>query len=59
MRLFSPDDDLHGFACHCCLQDSASSLQYAAFFADCEHELTPLTRGMRLVLTYNQASHCA
>jgi hypothetical protein len=36
-----------------CLQDSASSLQYAAFFADCEHELTPLTAGMRLVLAYN------
>lgn len=32
------------------LQDSATSLQYAAFFADCEHELTPLTAGMRLVL---------
>jgi hypothetical protein len=40
-------------ACGCYLQDSSSSLQYAAFFVDCEHELTPLTRGMRLVLTYN------
>jgi hypothetical protein len=39
--------------CLCCLQDSASSVQYAAFFADCEHELTPLTSGMRLVLAYN------
>jgi hypothetical protein len=36
-----------------CLQDSATSLQYAAFFADCQHELTPLTAGMRLVLAYN------
>lgn len=35
------------------LQDSATSLQYAAFLADCEHKLTPLTAGMRLVLAYN------
>lgn len=28
-------------------------MQYVAFFADCEHELTPLASGMRLVLTYN------
>jgi hypothetical protein len=36
-----------------CVQDSSSTIQYAAFFADCEHEPTPLTSGMRLVLTYN------
>jgi hypothetical protein len=35
------------------MQDSATSVQYAAFYADCEHELTPLTSGMRLVLAYN------
>uniref|UniRef100_A0A383W5D7 Prolyl 4-hydroxylase alpha subunit Fe(2+) 2OG dioxygenase domain-containing protein n=1 Tax=Tetradesmus obliquus TaxID=3088 RepID=A0A383W5D7_TETOB len=39
---------VHDFA-----QDSTTSTQYAAFFADCEHELTPLTGGMRLVLAYN------
>ena len=32
---------------------SGSTLQYAAFFADCEHELSPVTAGMRLVLVYN------
>jgi hypothetical protein len=35
------------------LQESDRSLQYAAFFADCEHELSPITSGMRLVLVYN------
>jgi hypothetical protein len=35
------------------LQDSARSLQYAAFFADCHHELSAVTSGMRLVLVYN------
>jgi hypothetical protein len=35
------------------LQDSSSTVQYTGFFADCEHELTPLTSGMRLVLAYN------
>lgn len=34
-------------------QESDRSLQFAAFFADCEHELSPVTRGMRLVLAYN------
>uniref|UniRef100_A0A383V4B8 Prolyl 4-hydroxylase alpha subunit Fe(2+) 2OG dioxygenase domain-containing protein n=1 Tax=Tetradesmus obliquus TaxID=3088 RepID=A0A383V4B8_TETOB len=28
-------------------------MQYAAFFADCEHELKPNRSGMRLVLAYN------
>jgi hypothetical protein len=28
-------------------------MQYAAFFADCEHELSPITSGLRLVLVYN------
>ena len=35
------------------MQDSANSVQYAAFYADCEHELSPITSGMRLVLVYN------
>lgn len=35
------------------LQGSDSNLQYAAFFADCEHELSPITTGLRLVLVYN------
>lgn len=34
-------------------QDSSSSLQYAAFFADCEHELSAVLTGTRLVLVYN------
>lgn len=39
----------------CCLQGSDYSrlLQWAAFFADCEHELSPITKGLRLVLVYN------
>jgi len=41
------------FCLPCALQDSATSLQYAAFFADCEHELSSITSGMRLVLVYN------
>lgn len=28
-------------------------LRYAAFYADCEHEVKPVTSGRRLVLTYN------
>lgn len=28
-------------------------MQYAAFFADCEHELKPIRSGMRLALAYN------
>jgi hypothetical protein len=35
------------------LQGSDRTLQYAAFFADCEHELSPISSGMRLVLVYN------
>jgi hypothetical protein len=38
---------------HGTLQDSSSALQYAAFFADCEHELTRVTKGRRLALAYN------
>jgi hypothetical protein len=35
------------------LQDSSTSLQYAAFYADMEHVLAPVTSGLRVVLTYN------
>jgi hypothetical protein len=35
------------------LQDGARSLQYAAFFADCQHELSAVTSGMRAVLVHN------
>ena len=34
-------------------QDSGEQLSYTAFFADCDHELEPLTSGLRLVLAYN------
>lgn len=39
----------------CCLslQGSDRTLQYAAFFTDCEHELSPVSSGMRQVLVYN------
>ncbi len=30
--------------------------QYAAFYADCEHEIKPITSGYRLCLTYNLAT---
>ena len=30
-----------------------SSIRFAAFYADCEHELTPVREGRRLVLAYN------
>ncbi|MCA8962585.1 MAG: 2OG-Fe(II) oxygenase, partial [Planctomycetes bacterium] len=33
--------------------DLLSSLGYAAFYADCEHEVLPITRGHRLCLIYN------
>ena len=33
--------------------DSASKIFYAAFFADCRHELRPVTSGLRLCLIYN------
>lgn len=32
---------------------SATELQYAAFYADCEHEIKPVTSGYRLALVYN------
>jgi hypothetical protein len=47
---------MHGLtAAHpgCSLQASASTFQFAAFFADCEHELLPISAGRRLVLVYN------
>jgi predicted 2-oxoglutarate/Fe(II)-dependent dioxygenase YbiX len=31
------------------------AIQYAAFYADCEHEVKPLTEGHRLCLVYNLA----
>lgn len=33
--------------------DAAFRIQYAAFYADCEHEVRPLERGYRLCLVYN------
>jgi hypothetical protein len=33
--------------------ESAFEIRYAAFYADCEHEVRPLTIGHRLVLAYN------
>ncbi len=33
--------------------DSASDVFFAAFFADCRHELRPVTSGLRLCLIYN------
>lgn len=35
-------------ACH-----EPAEIQYAAFFADCEHEVLPVTQGYRLCLAYN------
>ena len=32
---------------------SADRLLYIAFYADCDHELSPVTRGRRLVLSYS------
>lgn len=29
------------------------SIQWAAFFSDCEHEVLPVTQGHRVTLTYN------
>ena len=34
-------------------KENSESLQYAAFFADCEHEVKPVTSGYRLCLVYN------
>lgn len=31
------------------------SIQYAAFYADCEHEILPITQGYRVCLIYNLA----
>ena len=43
-------------------QDDANvapfSSQYLAFYADCEHELLPVTRGHRLCLVYNLVKDC-
>lgn len=32
---------------------SASSIQWAAFYSDCEHEISRVSRGHRITLTYN------
>ncbi len=34
-------------------RDSNTQIHYCAFYADCEHELKPVTSGWRLVLVYN------
>lgn len=34
-------------------RSSATSLSFVAFYADCRHEVRPVTSGYRLVLTYN------
>lgn len=34
-------------------KDNIDILQYAAFYADCEHEIKPLTGGYRICLVYN------
>lgn len=34
-------------------EKGAFSIQYAAFYADCEHEVRPLLKGYRLCLIYN------
>ena len=34
-------------------QGSGFHASYTAFFADCEHEIKPVTAGLRLALTYN------
>ena len=34
----------------------ATQIHYAAFFADCEHEVLPVTEGFRLCLAYNLVS---
>jgi len=33
--------------------DEASTIRFAAFFADCEHEVKPVTKGFRVCLIYN------
>lgn len=32
---------------------SASTIQWAAFYSDCEHEIMKVTEGDRITLTYN------
>ena len=34
-------------------QQSASAIQWAAFYSDCEHEIKTITEGERITLTYN------
>eukprot|EP01032_Pedospumella_encystans_P019187 gene19187-21823_t len=34
-------------------KESADKAYYAAFYADCEHTLEPVTKGLRLVLAFN------
>lgn len=36
-------------------KDSEFQTQYAAFYADCRHEITPVTSGYRVCLVYNLA----
>lgn len=35
------------------IEKSPSTVQWAAFFSDCEHEVMEVTDGHRLTLTYN------
>ena len=35
------------------LAEDSSELRFAAFYADCEHEVTPITSGFRMCLVYN------
>lgn len=34
-------------------EQSASTIQWAAFYSDCEHEIMKITEGHRITLTYN------
>jgi predicted 2-oxoglutarate/Fe(II)-dependent dioxygenase YbiX len=34
-------------------QGGAKALQWAAFYSDCEHEVSPVTSGHRVTVTYN------
>src|SRR3989440_6373972 len=34
-------------------ENSPSQIHFAAFYADCEHEIRPLRKGYRLCLVYN------
>ncbi|MFI5461393.1 MAG: 2OG-Fe(II) oxygenase [Isosphaerales bacterium] len=36
-------------------EDAEFKTQYAAFYADCQHEITPVTAGYRICLVYNLA----